>query len=145
MEIVQTQEQKTLGVEISRKRRKHKTDEHATASARNKYFPFTTLHAAMDCNAPSCSSTESDTNSDLYLGQQTGEPRSSDGEPDSKSHIRSFQQVEPADHSHFYDHGGLPDKGKAQEEQHCEDEERVVRKKTEEENPKTRCERPSNA
>jgi hypothetical protein len=65
---VRSEEQHPLGVEVTRKHRKHKTNNHAEASLRNESpSPLVTLYAEMDCDVPSRSAVESDTNSDLHM------------------------------------------------------------------------------
>jgi hypothetical protein len=120
---VRTEEQHPLDVEVTRKRRKHKTDKHAATSSRNESFsPLVTLHAEMDCDVPSRSVFESDTNSDLRMRQQDNQSRSNElnDRHDLNSPIRIKPPVDAeADPPPSQDHSGRVEKGEAQ----CEHEE----------------------
>jgi hypothetical protein len=116
--IVRTEEQHPLGVEVTRKRRKHKTDKHAKASLRNENLsPLVTLHTEMDYNVPSRSAVESDTSSSPHTRQQDNQVRSNEINDDHglNSQIRITPTVDAeADPPLSQDHSVRVVKGEAQ-------------------------------
>jgi hypothetical protein len=87
-----------------------------------KASPHVTLHAEMDCDVPSRSVFESDTNSDLRMRQHDNQSRSNElnDRHDLNSPIRIKPPVDAeADPPPSQDHSGRVEKGEAQ----CEREE----------------------